>query len=83
VNRDLSVGNKTAGLAAAVGGALVGAWLGFHATVDLMALFTAIAGAIAGANLIVLVLDIARDRQGRDRVATKAKDTLEARPSTG
>ena len=59
----------TVGLAAAVGGALVGAWLGFHATDRLLALITAIVGAAAGANLAVLALDIAWDRSARDRVA--------------
>ena len=64
-------------------GALVGAWLGFHATADLLALVTAIVGAVAGANLI-LSLDIAWARQARDHaVETSAKETLEARPSTG
>src|SRR5207237_3191800 len=42
VNRDWSVGTKIIGLAAAAAGALVGAWLGFNATRDLVALFTAI-----------------------------------------
>ena len=41
------------------GGALVGAWLGFHAATDLLALLTAIAGAAAGANLALILLDIA------------------------
>ena len=50
----------------------------------LFALITAIVGAVAGANLTLLALDIAWDRQQRDRfVDTNAKETLEARPSTG
>jgi hypothetical protein len=41
-------------------------------------------GATVGSNLILLVLDIAWDRQARDRfVETSAKERLEARPSTG
>jgi TAP-like protein len=48
----------TIGVAAAVGGALVGGWLGFHAVDGILALITTIAGAIAGANLLLLVLDI-------------------------
>jgi pimeloyl-ACP methyl ester carboxylesterase len=45
--------------------AVTGAWLGFHVTAagfGLMAPLFAIVGATAGANLIVLVLDIRRDR---------------------
>jgi hypothetical protein len=49
-----------------------------------LALVTTIVGAAVGANLTLLALDIAWDRQGRDRLApTNAKETLEARPSTG
>jgi hypothetical protein len=81
VNRDWSAGTKLTGFAAAVGGALVGAWLGFNATEDLVALFTAIAGAAAGANLILLFLDVVWDRQAHDRFA--AKETLKARPAIG
>jgi pimeloyl-ACP methyl ester carboxylesterase len=74
----------TIGIAAAAAGALLGAWLGFHAAADLLALITAILGAAVGANLTLLALDIAWDQQVRDRSATsKAKETLEARPSTG
>jgi pimeloyl-ACP methyl ester carboxylesterase len=84
VNRDWSAKTKTTGFAAAAGGALVGAWLGFNATDGLLALVTAIAGAAVGGNLLLLALDISWDRQVRDRfVETDAKETLEARPSTG
>jgi hypothetical protein len=83
VHRDWSRQSKATGLAAAVGGALVGAWLGFNATEGLFALITAIVGAVAGANLTPLALDIAWDRQGRDRFAVNAKEMLEARPSIG
>jgi hypothetical protein len=41
-------------------GALVGAWLGFHATADLMALVNAIVGAVAGANLALILLEMSR-----------------------
>ena len=44
-------------------GALVGAWLGFNATDGLLALITTIVGAAVGANLTLLALDIAWDRQ--------------------
>jgi hypothetical protein len=56
------------GLATAVAGGLVGAWLGFHATVDLLALVTAIVGATAGANLLLIALDSAEARSIRDRL---------------
>jgi pimeloyl-ACP methyl ester carboxylesterase len=84
VHRDWSRQSKAIGLAATAGGALVGAWLGFNAMEGLFALITAIVGAVASANLTLLALDIAWDRQQRDRfVDTNAKETLEARPSTG
>ncbi len=69
VNRDWSARTKTTGLAAAVAGALVGGWLGFNATEGLLALITTIVGAAVGANLTLLLLDIAWDRQARDRFA--------------
>jgi hypothetical protein len=84
VNRDWSARTKTAGLAAAGGGALVGAWLGFHAGGGLLALVTTIVGAAVGGNLTLLALDIAWDRRARDRfAATDTKERLEAHPSTG
>jgi hypothetical protein len=84
VNRDWSAKTKATGFAAAAAGALVGAWLGFNATEDIVALLTAIVGAAAGGNLLLLALDIAWDRQARDRfAAANAKETLEASPSGG
>jgi pimeloyl-ACP methyl ester carboxylesterase len=87
VNRDWSSSIKTTGLAAAAGGALVGAWSGFHVTSAGFGLFApllAIVGAAVGANLTLVALDIAWDRQVRARFAeTSAKETLEARPSVG
>ena len=44
----------------ALTGALVGALLGFNATTGLMALITTIIGAVAGANLGLIALDVAR-----------------------
>jgi hypothetical protein len=82
VQRDWAARTKATGFAAGVGGALVGAWLGFHAAEDLLALITAIAGAAVGANLAVLGLDIAWDRQAHDRFADTASETLEVRIST-
>src|SRR5437763_9384737 len=83
VNRGWAAQTKAVGFAAAVGGALVGAWLGFHATEGLLALITAIAGATVGGNVTLLGLDIAWDRQVRDRFAANPKETLETHPSTG
>lgn len=82
VDRDWSVATKATGFAAAASGALVGAWLGFHVTVGLLALITTIVGATVGANLVLLALDIAWDRQAHDRfVEANTKKTLEAGPS--
>jgi pimeloyl-ACP methyl ester carboxylesterase len=84
VNREWSRETKATGFAAALSGALVGAWLGFNVTADLVALITAIVGATIGANLTLLALDIAWDRQGRDRFTESgSKERLEPRPSTG
>jgi pimeloyl-ACP methyl ester carboxylesterase len=58
-----------AGFGLAMGGALVGAWLGFHAGTDLLALVTSIVGASAGANLALIGLDIASDRRAHQGVA--------------
>jgi hypothetical protein len=84
VNRDWSARVKTAGLAVAVAGALVGAWLGFNATEGLLALLTTILGAVVGGNLALLVLDITWDRQARvPFAAPRADETLEPRLSNG
>jgi pimeloyl-ACP methyl ester carboxylesterase len=86
VNRASATPGNT-GLAAAAGGALIGAWLGFNVTdagFGFLAPFVAIVGATAGANLFLLALDIAWDRQARVRIADdRQTETLEARPSTG
>src|SRR5206468_1542834 len=83
LNRGWAAQTKVTGFVAAVGGALVGAWLGFHATEGLLALITAIVGAAVGGNVTLLGLDIAWDRQVRERFAGNPKETLETRPSTG
>jgi hypothetical protein len=67
VHRDWSTKTKITGVAAAIGGGLIGAWLGFNATSGLLAIATAIVGAAVGANLILLALDIAWDRSNRSR----------------
>jgi hypothetical protein len=81
MNRDWSAGTKLAGFSAAAAGALLGAWLGFSAATDLLALITAIVGAVAGANLALIGLDVAWDARARDRFATAEK--VEAHPVTG
>jgi pimeloyl-ACP methyl ester carboxylesterase len=86
LNREWSAATKLTGLAAAVGGALIGARLGFNVTSAGFGLFApllAIVGATVGANVTLLGLDIAWDWQARDRSAPRASESLEARPSTG
>jgi pimeloyl-ACP methyl ester carboxylesterase len=60
VHRDWAAQTKTIGFAAAAGGALLGAWMGFNATEGLFALLTTIAGALAGANLTLILFDMSR-----------------------
>ena len=72
VHRDWSTQTKTVGFAAAVGGALVGGWLGFNSITGLFAVLTTIVGATVGGNLTLLALDIAWDRSIRDLAAPKA-----------
>jgi pimeloyl-ACP methyl ester carboxylesterase len=63
MNRALPSSTRTIGLVAAVGGALVGASMGFKATEGLFALVTAIVGSAVGANLLMILLDIAEARR--------------------
>jgi pimeloyl-ACP methyl ester carboxylesterase len=63
LNRAWSARIKAVGLASGLVGGLVGAWLGFHSAPDLLALFTAIVGSMAGANLALIVLDISKPRR--------------------
>ena len=84
VNRDWTTKTKSTGFTVAAGAAVVGAWLGYHATTGLLALITTIVGAAAGANLALIILDIRWDRRARSRVAaTTATETLRAQPSSG
>jgi pimeloyl-ACP methyl ester carboxylesterase len=82
VDRGWTAKTKLTGLAAALSGALVGGWLGFHALDGLFGVLTTIAGAAAGGNLLLIGLDVAWDLQARDRAAADAEETLEARAST-
>jgi hypothetical protein len=84
VHTDWSGQSKATGFAAAAGGALVGAWLGFNVTsagFGLLAPLLAIVGTTAGGNLTLLGLDMAWDWQARDRRARE--ETLEPQASTG
>lgn len=74
VHRDWSRRTKVTGFIAAIGGALVGAWLGFNVTTGLPALFTAIVGAAIVPNLILIVLDISKDRSSRYPVPSFSVD---------
>lgn len=69
VRRDRPGSTRTTGFAAATAGALLGAWLGFHATGGLFALVTAIVGAVVGANLVLMALDITWDLSSRTQLA--------------
>ncbi len=56
---------KLAGLACAVAGAQLGAWVGFAVTASPIALLTAVVGAAAGTNLLLVAGDIVADRRIR------------------
>ncbi|HZX53970.1 MAG TPA: alpha/beta hydrolase, partial [Ilumatobacteraceae bacterium] len=58
VHRSWAKQTKLIGVAAAVLGALAGAFLGFHAAAGVVVIITTIAGAIAGANLALIGLDM-------------------------
>ena len=60
VHRDWPAATKAMGVAAALAGALVGGWLGYHVLPGLFAVLTTIVGAAVGGNLTLLVLDIVR-----------------------
>ncbi|HEX2700812.1 MAG TPA: alpha/beta hydrolase [Acidimicrobiales bacterium] len=74
VHRDRSAGAKLGGVAAVAGGSVVGAWLGFHAATELFALVTAIAGAIATANLAVILFEVRQASRGRS-IAPAPRDS--------
>jgi outer membrane lipoprotein SlyB len=66
------------GCAGAIGGALVGGWLGFHTLGGFAAVGPTIIGALAGANLVLIALDIATARSQRRRATTVAIDQTRA-----
>ena len=71
VHRDWSVRSKTAGIAVAAAGTLGGTWLGFHSASGLLALLTAIVGAVAGGNLALILLDVSQPSRERARVEAR------------
>jgi hypothetical protein len=68
VNSDRPRRASAIGLAASLAGALVGAWLGFNVIEGLFAVVTTILGAQIGANLILIVFDVVRERAVPDAV---------------
>lgn len=89
VNRELSARANATGFAAAVAGALVGGWLGFNATEGFLALITTMVGATVGANLVLIVLDLAWERSiasrpaGESDVISRGAAPAGASPRTG
>ena len=85
LDREWSRTTRTIGFAGAAGGALVGAWLGFNVTTaafGMAAPVLAVLGAILGANAVVLGLDIAWDRQARERFPSYSRRRRESSPAT-
>jgi pimeloyl-ACP methyl ester carboxylesterase/uncharacterized membrane protein YeaQ/YmgE (transglycosylase-associated protein family) len=62
VHREWSPTTKTRGLLTAMGGALLGGWLGYNATEGPVTLITTLVGAVVGANLLLILGDIYEDR---------------------
>ena len=63
VDRTWPARTKVIGFASAMAGALIGAWLAFHATDGLLVLLTPVIGSVVGANLALIAFDTGRDRQ--------------------
>ena len=68
---------KLAGLACAIAGAQLGAWFGFAVAASPLALLTAVVGAVAGTNLLLVAGDIVAHRH-RAALAAQTK-----RPAAG
>jgi uncharacterized membrane protein YdfJ with MMPL/SSD domain/pimeloyl-ACP methyl ester carboxylesterase len=75
VNRDLRGRARTVGFGTALGAALAGAWVGFHAAAGLLAVATTIVGAAVAANLGVLSLAIWAGRSPVDEPSSTPADT--------
>ena len=69
---------RLTGLGAAIAGAVIGAWLGFGAAGGLLALVTAIAGAVAAANLALIALDVAAATPRHERAASRRRRAVPA-----
>jgi len=80
---DWPLQKKVVGLVMSAAGAVAGAWLGFHAADDLLALLTAIAGATAGANLMLILLDMSRARPVAAETARTHVPPLDTAAATG
>jgi uncharacterized membrane protein YdfJ with MMPL/SSD domain/pimeloyl-ACP methyl ester carboxylesterase len=74
---------RTIAFAAALAGALVGAWLGFNAISGLFAVITTAVGATAVSNLALLVIDIAWQRQPASAAERVLTPTPTADPQGG
>lgn len=72
VQPDWLASRRTIGFWAALGGGLLGAWIGFTSAPGLLAVITTIVGATIITNLAFIALSIAWDRSPQDRVATTA-----------
>jgi pimeloyl-ACP methyl ester carboxylesterase len=72
VHRAFPATRKWAGVALATGGGMAGAWLGFHAAGDLLALVTSILGATVGANATLILFDMASTRRARAALSVNA-----------
>jgi uncharacterized protein YcfJ len=69
---------KTAGLSAAVAGALIGAWVGFTCATAMLAVATTLVGAVAGTNLALIACDVASEtRRRRHATRPQASDLRE------
>lgn len=71
-HRDRLAKTRYQGLAAAIGGALLGAWLGFNAAEGFLAILTTLIGTAIAANLALITLDVIRDRSTRERSRPRA-----------
>jgi pimeloyl-ACP methyl ester carboxylesterase len=80
-HRDRAASTRRAGGVAVGAAALAGAWLGFHAAPGPLALFTAIAGAVAGGNLALLVFDMWAARSAKAPPPAAPVDAEPAMPA--
>jgi pimeloyl-ACP methyl ester carboxylesterase len=78
VDRSYSRRARVTGLAGAAAAALIGARVGFSAGKELLALVTAVAGAVAAANLALIALDVSAATRPRERVISRGRPTVPA-----